>query len=73
VSPSLVFVRREHFQSCIEPQYAVEQALEKRGGISSWQIRTPGSSDKERIAGEDAIFDGQAHRVARVARCMHRL
>ena len=55
------------FSCRIERQHTFEQALVKRSRVTTWQVGAPGSSDKQRVAGEHAVFDAQAHGIACMA------
>ena len=48
----------------------VEQAVVQRLRIAGRQIGAAGAADQQRVAGEHAIVDDEAHRIARVARRM---
>src|SRR5579864_8516329 len=61
---SLVFMRRKYLQCWVERQQAFEQAVIKRSRVTTWQVGASGSSDQQRVTGEHAVFDAQAHGIA---------
>ena len=51
----------------------LEQAVVERFRIAGRQIGAAGAAEQQRVAREQAVFDLQAHRVARVTRRVHHL
>ncbi len=64
---ALIVVRRMDFQRGIELQHPAEQAVIKRVRIAGGKIGAPGAPDQQRVAGEDAVFHHQTHRIPGMA------
>jgi hypothetical protein len=71
--PALVVVRREDSKAGVEFQKALEEAVVESLRIATRQVGAAGSTDQQGVAGEHAVLDLQAHRVAGVAGRVHHL
>src|SRR5258706_11355127 len=57
----------------LQLQNNIEKAIEESRCVAGGKVRASGSTDKERIACKDPVFDQQAHGIESMTRSMPRL